>query len=46
VLASSGAIERAGDEARRWAGLGAVALRGQQAPTAIYEPAVQVPAHT
>lgn len=43
VLASAGAVERAGDEARRWAGLGRVALRGQQAPTAIYEPRELVP---
>jgi adenylate cyclase len=40
VLASAGALERAGDEARRWASLGTVGLRGQQAPTAIFEPAV------
>jgi adenylate cyclase len=44
ALASSGTIERAGDEAGRWAGLGAVALRGQQAPTAIFEPAEPVAA--
>jgi adenylate cyclase len=42
ALASSGALERAGDEAARWAGLGSVALRGQQAPTSIYEPAETV----
>lgn len=39
ALASAAALERAGDEAARWAGLGTVALRGQQAPTAIFEPA-------
>lgn len=43
VLASSAAVERAGEEAPRWAGLGTVALRGQSAPTAIYEPAVRAP---
>ena len=40
ALASAGAVERAGDEAGRWAPLGTVALRGQSTPTAIYEPAV------
>jgi adenylate cyclase len=44
ALASAGAIERAGAEGARWSGLGAVALRGQQAPTAIYEPAESVTA--
>ncbi|MGI8662041.1 MAG: adenylate/guanylate cyclase domain-containing protein [Acidimicrobiales bacterium] len=38
VLASAGAVERAGDEAARWTALGAVALRGKSAPTAIFEP--------
>ena len=38
VLAGAGAIERAGDEATRWASLGTVALSGQQVPAAIYEP--------
>ena len=38
VLASAGAIERSGDEAARWNALGAVALRGQTAPTPIFEP--------
>jgi adenylate cyclase len=46
VLASAGALDRAGDEAHRWAGLGSVALRGQQAPTAIYEPEDLVQAPT
>jgi adenylate cyclase len=38
VVASQAALERAGDEATRWASLGTVALRGQSAPTEIYEP--------
>jgi adenylate cyclase len=38
VLASDGAISRAGDEAARWLSVGNVALRGQSAPTQIYEP--------
>jgi adenylate cyclase len=38
VLASAGAIERAGSEAGHWVPLGTVALRGQAVPTAIYEP--------
>jgi adenylate cyclase len=38
VVASAGAVQRAGDEASRWSALGTVALRGQSAPTAIYEP--------
>jgi adenylate cyclase len=38
VLASGAAVERAGDEARRWAGVGTVALRGKSTPTAIFEP--------
>ncbi len=38
VLASAEAIERSGDEASRWMSRGTVGLRGQSAPTAIYEP--------
>jgi adenylate cyclase len=38
VLAGEGAIERAGDEAVRWASLGTVALRGKAAPVSIFEP--------
>src|SRR5204862_1933947 len=38
VLAGAGAIERAGDEADHWADLGTMALRGQSAPTAVFEP--------
>jgi adenylate cyclase len=38
VLASQGALGRSGDEASAWSSLGAVALRGQSAPTAIFEP--------
>jgi adenylate cyclase len=38
VLAGSGALDRAGEEAARWSDRGTVALRGQSAPTAIYEP--------
>jgi adenylate cyclase len=38
VLAGEGALERAGEEAARWNDRGSVALRGQSAPTAIYEP--------
>ena len=38
VLASAAAIERSGDEATRWLSRGTVGLRGQAAPTAIYEP--------
>jgi adenylate cyclase len=38
VVASLSSMQRAGDEASRWASLGSVALRGQSAPTAIYEP--------
>ncbi len=38
VVASAGAVQRAGDEASRWSALGTVALRGQSAPTAIYAP--------
>ena len=47
VLASAEAIERSGDEATRWLSRGTVALRGQAAPTAIYEPLeVREPATT
>jgi adenylate cyclase len=42
VLASAAAVERAGDEADRWASLGTVALRGHTAPTALYEPTAGV----
>jgi adenylate cyclase len=38
VLASSGALDRAGDEASRWSSAGTVALRGQSTPTEIFEP--------
>jgi adenylate cyclase len=38
VLASADAIERSGDEATRWMSRGTVGLRGQAAPTSIYEP--------
>ena len=38
VVAAEGAIQRAGEEASRWTTLGTVALRGQSAPTAIFEP--------
>jgi adenylate cyclase len=38
VLASADAIERSGDEATHWLSRGTVGLRGQAAPTAIYEP--------
>jgi adenylate cyclase len=38
VLASAEAIERSGDEATHWMSRGTVGLRGQTAPTAIYEP--------
>jgi adenylate cyclase len=38
VVVGQGAIDRAGEEAVRWASLGTVALRGQAAPAAIYEP--------
>jgi adenylate cyclase len=38
VVASLAAVQRAGEEAQRWSPLGSVALRGQSAPTAIYEP--------
>jgi adenylate cyclase len=40
VLASGETIRRAGDEAERWRDVGAAALRGRTAPTAIYEPGV------
>ncbi len=47
VLAAAGALDRAGDEATRWGALGTVGLRGQTAPTAIFEPVpVREPAHT
>ena len=38
VVASQGALDRAGDEVNRWSSLGTVALRGQSAPAMIYEP--------
>jgi adenylate cyclase len=38
VMASSNAMQRSGPEASNWIPLGTVALRGQSAPTAIYEP--------
>ena len=38
VVASLTSLRRAGDEASHWAALGSVALRGQSAPTDIYEP--------
>ena len=38
VLAGQGATDRAGDETAKWASLGTVALRGQSAPVAIFEP--------
>lgn len=38
VLASEGAVDRAGDEAVAWASFGTVALRGKVAPTTIFEP--------
>ena len=38
VLAGQGATDRAGDELARWVSAGTVALRGQSAPVAIYEP--------
>lgn len=46
VLASGAAVQRAGDEAGNWHDVGAVALRGRLAPTAIYEPRVDEPAVT
>lgn len=44
VLASADAVRRAGPEADRWHDVGTVALRGRQAPTGIFEPAVDAPA--
>ena len=44
VLASGEAVRRAGDEAAEWTDVGTVALRGRAAPTAIYEPRVDVAA--
>ena len=44
VLASGGSIDRAGDEARNWTGVGTVALRGHSVPTTLYEPTVRVTA--
>jgi adenylate cyclase len=38
VVAGAGATERAGEEAAKWTSLGTVALRGQAAPVAIFEP--------
>jgi len=38
VLSSQEAIARAGDEAAKWVSVGNVALRGQSAPTEVYEP--------
>ena len=38
VVASQGALDRAGDEVNRWSSLGTVVLRGQSAPAMIYEP--------
>ena len=38
IIASIASIQRAGDEAAHWASIGSVGLRGQSAPTAIYEP--------
>jgi class 3 adenylate cyclase len=38
VVASLASVRRAGEEAAHWTPLGSVALRGQSAPTAIYEP--------
>ena len=42
VLASSAAVRSAGPERSRWVDRGRVGLRGQQTPTAIYEPGVPV----
>jgi adenylate cyclase len=42
VLASGAALDRAGDEARRWVSRGSVALRGHRQPTALYEPSVPI----
>jgi adenylate cyclase len=38
LVVSGAALDRAGDEAARWTSLGTVALRGQAAPAAIFEP--------
>jgi adenylate cyclase len=38
LVASANTVQRAGLEASNWLPLGTVALRGQSAPTAIYEP--------
>jgi adenylate cyclase len=38
VVASITSVQRAADEAVHWTSLGSVGLRGQSAPTAIYEP--------
>ena len=48
VLASSGAVLSSGVERTQWADRGRVGLRGQQAPTVIFEPtaAVRLPATT
>ncbi|HEX7097043.1 MAG TPA: adenylate/guanylate cyclase domain-containing protein [Acidimicrobiales bacterium] len=43
IVASADTLNRAGPEAASWAPLGTVALRGQRAPTSIYQPA---PVHT
>ncbi|HEY8526103.1 MAG TPA: adenylate/guanylate cyclase domain-containing protein [Acidimicrobiales bacterium] len=40
VLASGAVVRRGGREARRWRDVGTVGLRGQRAPTPIYEPVV------
>jgi adenylate cyclase len=45
VVASGDTLERAGSEATNWLPVGTVALRGQRAPTSIYQPArVHAPA--
>ena len=44
VLASGASIDRAGDEAQNWTGVGTVALRGHTVPTTLYEPTVRVTA--
>jgi adenylate cyclase len=38
VVGSLTSVQRAGDEASQWTSIGSVGLRGQSAPTAIYEP--------
>jgi adenylate cyclase len=40
VLASVEVVRRGGGEATKWRDVGTVALRGRQAPTAVYEPMV------